>query len=153
MDIKSKADPPANLVSNFNPYEFWFCGVKCACAEGPLQAFKEPNPAIQIELCKLTGKEAKLQGQTRNESWKATQTLWWQGEAYPRDSYEYQELLDLLFEALARNESFRENLLATGYEILTHSIGSSDPSQTILTEAELCLRLMSLRERIRHGLI
>jgi hypothetical protein len=52
------------------------------------------------------------------------------------------------YDALSQNNDFKKALLATGQEILTHSIGKSDSSDTILTEEEFCSRLMKLRNKI-----
>ncbi|WP_226377912.1 NADAR family protein [Citrifermentans bremense] len=47
---------------------------------------------------------------------------------------------------------FADDLLATGEEVLTHSIGEQDPRKTVLTEDEFCSRLMANRSRIRKAL-
>lgn len=146
MDIKSKLPYPAGDLSNFAPYEFEFDGVLCSSMEGLLQSLKEPDSTIQTELCKLIGMEAKNSGLDRN--WQDSQTLWWQGRAYDRHSKEYQDLLDRAYAALFKNELFRKALAATGQEVLTHSIGNADPTQTILTEEEFCSRLIQLRKQL-----
>lgn len=116
--------------------------------EGLVQAFKAPIRAIQREICVLVGKNAKRRGQEWN-AWKETQTLYWDGVACPRESSEYQQLLDRAFDALFTNKNFRNALAATGDEPLTYSIGNPDPKQTILTEKELVTRLTRLRTRIK----
>jgi hypothetical protein len=113
--------------------------------EGFLQSLKFDDPLIQVEVCGLAGIDAKRRGNERTEEWKKVQKLWWQGLEFNRHGRLYQELLDRAFNALARNQEFRKALSATGNEALTHSIGNSDPHQTILTEAEFCSRLMKIR--------
>lgn len=49
-----------------------------------------------------------------SKNWKKTQTLYWRGTIYRRDSKEYQELLDRAYEALSKNDGFRRALLASG---------------------------------------
>lgn len=147
MDIKSKSGYPASALSNFAPHPFVIDGVECASMEGFLQSLKFDKPHIQEEVCKLTGKAAKYRGQKRNKTWKREQTLWWRGTPYPRKSDAYQALLDKAFSALGENASFRKALHATGDAVLTHSIGKSKESETVLTEAEFCSRLMRLREK------
>ncbi len=149
MDIRGKSPGPAGALSNFSAHPFVFDGVKCAGAEGPIQSFKFDDPESQREVCQLPGREAKAKGQERNEVWKNTQKLWWQGREYGRHSQEYQNLLDRLFDALFENLDFRAALLASGDEELTHSIGNPDPSETVLTEQEFCSRLMKLRTRLQ----
>jgi predicted NAD-dependent protein-ADP-ribosyltransferase YbiA (DUF1768 family) len=149
MDIKGRSSGPAGELSNFTAHEFIFDGVRCKCSEGPLQAFKFEDLEVQKEICMLSGREAKARGRERNEAWQSSQKLWWQGVEYDRDSYDYQNLLDRLFDALAENKEFKISLLATGAEELTHSIGETDLTKTILTEKEFCQRLMKIRRRIR----
>ena len=101
---------------------------------------------MQKEVCKLIGKAAKFKG--KKKKWWQTQTLYWQGQEIDRHSQEYQSLLDRAYAALAQNDGFRRALLATGTAVLTHSIGKSNPSETVLTKAEFCGRLTKLREQI-----
>jgi hypothetical protein len=45
-----------------------------------------------------------------------------------------------------QNEGFRRALAATGRAFLQHSIGRTNPSETVLTQREFCSRLMALRD-------
>ncbi|AKE44734.1 hypothetical protein AU106_gp103 [Sinorhizobium phage phiM9] len=117
--------------------------------EGLLQSLKFDKPHIQVEVCKLIGLTAKFRGKKRNKAWKRVQCLWWNGEAIPRRSSEYSDLLTEAFNALSTNTSFQRALLATGKAVLTHSIGSSDPSHTVLTEREFCRQLHRLRDKLQ----
>lgn len=145
IDIKGSEFGSAGALSNFCAYPFIFDGIWCAGAEGPIQSFKFNDPKLQCEICGLVGRKAKSRGRERDDAWKKVQKLWWQGEEYDRHSEEYQHLLDRLFDALSGNIDFQVALLASGNEELTHSIGSSDPRETVLTEQEFCSRLMRLR--------
>lgn len=116
--------------------------------EGLLQSFKEENIAEQQRTCLMVGVAAKKHGRHRDAVWKQAQRLWWKGIGYPRKSLAYQELLDRAFEALFGNVDFRNALLLSGSEVLTHSIGNPDPKETVLTEAEFCSRLIRLRSRL-----
>ena len=94
----------------------------------------------------LFGSNAKNAGE--NQDWRSTQTLYWQGVAYPRNSPEYQELLDRLYQAVFdQNEIFRDDLCvrAKGYKLI-HSIGKRDSRGTVLTESEFISRLDKLRD-------
>lgn len=148
MDIGSKAGYPASALSNFTPHPFELDGVNCASMEGFLQSLKFSNPEIQREVCKLTGLAAKFRGKKRNKAWKRVQKLWWQGKEIDRHGKEYQELLDRAFAALSKNESFRRALLASGQSTLTHAIGNTKPSETVLTVREFCSRLTRIREQL-----
>ena len=108
MDIGSGTGYPSASLSNFAPHPFEIDGVHCNSMEGFLQSLKFSNPDMQKEVCKLVGKQAKFKGKKKN--WWKTQTLWWQGVAIKRDSQEYQTLLDRAFEALSKNEGFKNAL-------------------------------------------
>lgn len=151
MNIGSGSGYPAASLSNFAPHEFTFDGVVCASMEGFLQSLKFDKIHIQIEVCKLVGKAAKFRGKPRNKRWQSRQVLWWLGQEYPRHSQAYQDLLDRAYTALSENESFRRALLATNDAVLSHSIGSSQESQTVLTEREFCSRLTALRTRLKNA--
>lgn len=149
MDVGGYTTGIAGRLSNFTPRDFVLDGFDCACLEGALQAFKFDDPEMQRLVCMMPGKDAKAIGQTRNEVWQGSQTLWWQGKSYPRSSPEYQQLLDRLYEAALLSADFAEDLLATGEEVLTHSIGEHDSRKTVLTEQEFCSRLMALRLKVK----
>lgn len=148
MDIGSQAGWPAGRLSNFAPHLFIFRNVPCSSMEGLLQSLKHKSPEMQTEVCKLVGKAAKFKG--KKKKWWRTQTLWWQGQPINRHSKEFQELLDEAFWCLfSQNEGARRALLATGNSTLTHSMGKSNPSETVLTEREFCSRLMQIRARLK----
>ena len=147
MDIGSGSGFPSATLSNFAPHPFVIDGVECNSMEGFLQSLKFSNPEMQKEVCKLVGKAAKFKG--KKKKWWRTQTLWWLGVEIARDSEEYQNLLDRAFDALAQNSGFRAALLATGNSVLTHSIGKTKITETVLTRQEFCSRLTKIREELR----
>ena len=147
MDIGSGSGFPSATLSNFAPHPFVIDGVECNSMEGFLQSLKFSNPEMQKEVCKLVGKAAKFKG--KKKKWWRTQTLHWQGTEILRDSQEYQDLLDRAFDALAQNSGFRAALLATGNSVLTHSIGKTKITETVLTRQEFCSRLTKIREELR----
>ena len=149
MDIGSGTGWPSAALSNFAPHPFVIDGVECASMEGFLQSLKFKEPAMQVEVCKLVGKAAKFRG--KKKKWWKTQTLYWNGVEYARDSEEYQELLDRAFDALAQNTGFQKALLATNNSTLTHSIGKSKEQETVLTKQEFCSRLMRIRNTLQKG--
>lgn len=149
MDIGSGTGWPSAALSNFTPHPFVIDGVECASMEGFLQSLKFKEPDMQIEVCKLVGKAAKFKG--KKKKWWRTQTLYWQGQEFKRDSQEYQDLLDRAFDALAQNTGFQKALLATGKATLTHSIGKSKEQETVLTKQEFCSRLTKIRDNLQGG--
>lgn len=150
MDIGSGTGYPSATLSNFSPHGFTIDGIECASMEGFLQSLKFQDPEMQKHVCTLVGKKAKFKG--KKKKWWKTQTLYWQGQPIPRDSKEYQDLLDRAFDALSENKSFRKALLATHNATLTHSIGKSRPSETVLTKNEFTSRLTRIRARLKAEL-
>jgi len=146
MDIGSGKEYPSNALSNFAPHPFIFDRIECNSFEGFLQSLKFSNTDIQKEVCKLVGKAAKFRGKPKK--WWITQKLYWNGIEYDRKSDEYQDLLDRAYDALSENTSFQKALLATGKSTLTHKIGKSKESETVLTKREFISRLYKIRERL-----
>ena len=147
MDIRSGCGYPSSALSNFAPHPFVIDNVECSSMEGFLQSLKFKNFDMQKVICKLVGRAAKFKG--KNKSWWRVQMLWWKGKKFSRHSLEYQKLLDRAFEALGKNNKFRNALLASQNARLTHSLGNTNANRTILTRSEFCGRLMRLREEIR----
>lgn len=147
MDIGSGKGWPGSSLSNFAGHRFVFDGIECHSMEGFLQSLKFDKPHIQVEVCKLVGKAAKMRGKPRNQHWQRKQTLWWKGCPMYRRSDEYHMLLWRAYCALFEQcESFRVALSATVGATLTHSIGCNDQSLTVLTEREFVAILTKLRK-------
>lgn len=148
MDIGSKHGYPAGALSNFTPHPFKIDGVYCASMEGFLQSLKFENKGVQEEVCRLVGFAAKKRGSCRTKAWQRAQSLWWRGVKLDRHGEKYQELLDRAYLAMySQSGSFRRALVASGKAVLRHSIGRTNPRETILTVSEFCGRLMRLRDR------
>lgn len=146
MEIYSSHPWPSCALSNLAAHSFILDDVSIASMEGFLQSLKFDVPADQREVCLLTGVKAKNRGTVRREQWQANQTLWWKGQSLDRHGMAYEKLLDRAYAALCdQNEDFREALVATSSQVLTHTMGSSNPRETILTVTEFCSRLHALR--------
>jgi predicted NAD-dependent protein-ADP-ribosyltransferase YbiA (DUF1768 family) len=144
LDIKAKAPYPAGALSNFAPHAFTMDGIACASMEGFLQSLKIEDVAEQERVCGLAGPVAQSIG--RKYDWSTSGRLWWRGEPVDRLSDAYQTLLDRAYEALfAQSPEFRSALAASQDARLTHTLGKSDPCETILTADEFCSRLDRLR--------
>ena len=152
LDVCSTAKYPAKALSNFIARNFIFDEVACSSIEGLLQSLKYDKVNAQIEMCKMSGIAASQKGKERNNHWKAKGGLWWQNEFYARKSQDYQRLLDRIFLEVAKQcEDFRTALLDTGDLILTHRIGKVNELDTVLTQNELCSRLMKIRTLLKKG--
>lgn len=148
MDIGSGNGYPSSALSNFAPHEFELDGVKCASMEGFLQSLKFKDIEMQKYVCTLVGKAAKFKGKPKK--WWVSQTLYWQGVEYKRESKEYQELLKRAYTALSKNAGFRRAIIVSGKSVYTHSMGKNDPTHTILTEREFVSMLNMCRTIIRE---
>jgi len=144
MDIGSGSKYPAGALSNFSPHPFEIDGVKCNSMEGFLQSLKFKSIDMQREVCTLVGFAAKKKGKKKN--WQQSQILFWRGEEIKRKSQEYQDLLDRAYTAMYKNTKFKKALEASLSATLTHSIGRSKESETVLTTREFCSRLTKLRD-------
>jgi predicted NAD-dependent protein-ADP-ribosyltransferase YbiA (DUF1768 family) len=144
MDIGSGNSYPSNALSNFAPHPFEIDGIKCNSMEGFLQSVKFESKEMQEYVCTLVGYAAKKKG--RNKNWKQSQTLYWREIPMKRDSQEYQDLLDRAYTELYKNTKFKAALEASANAVLTHSLGKSKESETILTIREFCSRLTKLRD-------
>lgn len=148
MNIGSGNGWPSSALSNFAGHRFEFDGIERYSMEGFLQSLKFDKPHIQIEVCKLIGKAAKFRGKARNKAWRQAQSLWWKGCKICRHSIEYKNLLWAAYSCMYnQSEGFRNALTATKGMTLTHSIGSSNSSETVLTEREFVGILTRLRDR------
>lgn len=146
LDIHSRLPWPLGALSNFAKHEFVIDGVECASMEGFLQALTHEDIKEQSMICRMHGYAAKRKA---NKMWKKDLVLHWQGQQYPRKSREYQQLLDRAYDALAENKNFQKALLATGTAKLTHAVGKSSRSETILTKGEFTSRLTQIRARLQ----
>ena len=145
IDIYSKGEYPANVLSNFYPNSFTFDGVKCASMEGFLQSLKYRNIEKQKTVCAMVGKEAKVAG-NKKFLWKLTGNLYWNGRRYKRNSGAFNDLQYNAYKALLANEVFRAALESVNGRELKHSIGKHKKRTTILTEDEFIRYLNQLIE-------
>ena len=84
---------------------------------------------MQKHICLLVEKAAKFKG--KKKKWFRTQTLYWQA-----------------FDCLFENSGFRKTLEATNGCTLTHSIGKSKKSETVLTTSKFIGQLNRLRRKL-----
>lgn len=148
MEVRSSASYPAGALSNFAGHRFEIDGIQCNSMEGFLQSLKFKSPDMQAHVCTLVGKAAKMAGKGKN--WQKTQTLYWKGNPINRHSEGYEILVENAFNAmLLQSESFRSALRAAGDATFTHSMGSKNKSETVLTRTEFCGNLHRLQKLLK----
>lgn len=144
VDIWSKSDYPADVLSNLCSNGFRFDEMVCGSMEGFLQSLKQKDKDKQRQICSMKGKNAKSM---TSSGWQTDQIVWWKGVAIDRQSEEFKQLVRRAYQAMfEQNERFRTALMSTREQILFHSRGESNPYKTILTEDELCQTLTELRD-------
>ena len=144
VDIWSKSEYPADVLSNLCSNGFRFDGMVCESMEGFLQSLKQKDKDRQRQICQMKGKNAKKMTST---GWQTDQIVWWKGNAIDRQSADYFAFVSAAYQAMfEQNERFRTALMTTRGMMLCHSRGEQNPFKTILTEQELCQILTDLRD-------
>lgn len=145
IDIWSKSDFPADVLSNLCSNGFRFDGMVCGSMEGFLQSLKQKDLAKQRQICSMKGKNARKMSVS---GWQTDQIVWWKGKEIDRQGEAFQELIRRAYQAMFdQNERFRTALMSTRGMTLYHSRGERNPFKTILTDKELCVILTELREQ------
>lgn len=146
MDIRLKADEPANILSNLYDDRFTFEDTEFASMESFLQGLKFKNPDKQAKVFAMSGRQAKKAGKHHNW-WKLTENLYFKGEKLDRYGKEYRNLTVKVFlHRYEQSEAFRQALLDTGLKTLRHSIGKTAQRKTILTQNEFLDNLNYFRK-------
>lgn len=144
LDIRSNGLYPSNVLSNMCSNGFRFEGMVCGSMEGFLQSLKYQDRDKQRQICSMKGGNARKRSVN---SWQTDQIVWWKGQAYDRQSEEYQALIRRAYQAMFdQSERFRAALMQTRGVTLVHTSGESNPYKTILTPQEFCLILTELRD-------
>jgi len=133
MNISSKGDWPANVISNFAATPFVLDGVACNSGEGFIQALKFPNPEMQKHICSLVGLGAKKAGRKAASRIRIQRKVWWQGAEYEFRTDDHFALIERGLRAkFTQSDRARRALLATRDATLTHETGHSDDGWTSL---------------------
>ena len=112
-----------------------------------MQSLKTNDEEKQIAICSLVGKDAKTVGSFNTEF--DGSHLYWKGKPIDRFSEEYLTLLKRVYHARFEHDAnFRKALEYTKNKKLIHTVGKSDPKETILTDAEFINLLSELQKMI-----
>lgn len=147
INISSTNKEVAGALSNFTPHPFILDGVTCNSMEGFLQSLKFANPDMQVYVASLVGRKAKFKG--KKKKWYVTQTLYWQGKEYPRDSEAYTKLIERAFDAYSKNTKVQKLLLSTNNAVFEHTLGKKKKNLTVLTRTEFVSNLTRIRANLR----
>lgn len=150
LDLSYRSDNELEKkLSNLYPYTFIIDGIEVKSMEGFLQSLKTPNILNKKKIWKMYGVDAWKYGQKFN-NWKNNQILYWEGDMIKRESILYTQLISKAYDCLFENEDFKNNLkLSLKYKI-THSIGQTDISNTLLTKEEYIQNMERLRTKIKE---
>ena len=132
-------------LSNLFPYQFEFKGFQLQSLEAFFQSLKFKETNLQNYVFNYSGIDAYHIQIATPYNWKETGILYWQGEAIPRLSLVYEDLVDEAYISASQNPLYRNILKKTNKYIL-HSIGKENPMETVFTrfEFERELNLLSL---------
>lgn len=146
IDISSKDSGPEAILSNFTENHFVFDDIPCGGMEGFLQSLKHEDKEKQLRVCSLHGVKAKRKG---THKWKLNQIIFWKGRKIERNGEEFLQLVRQAYHAMFEQcPLFRNALAETGNKRLFHSMGKTNPCQTILTEKEFCNILTELKKEL-----
>lgn len=142
IDIHSGFRYPSGALSNFVNYPFEFYGHRVESMEGFLQGLRYQCPEEQKSVWLLIGMDAKKKSNRKIKN----HTLYYQGRPMHRLSTEYMTVVKSgYFKMASQNEPFRKALIDTRGRPLRHTVGKSDPLETILTEQEFVSILNEIR--------
>jgi hypothetical protein len=150
MEIDFRKAGLNGQLSNLQRREFVFRSVPVLGMESILVAAKFSDITEQLHIATtLHGFEAMYYG--KKQPWWEDQLLHWQGVAMEREGQDYADFVTEAYtEMFDQCEPARVALLATGDVKLKHSIGGTDPTQTVLTRNEFCEQLEAQRFRCRN---
>ena len=104
---------PFKFLSNFEPCEIWFDGLKYTSTEAAYQAQKTTDITIHDEFTRMTPSESKRKGRMLK-----IRPDW--------DAVKYDVMCAVVFDKFYRNHHLRQMLLSTGNKQLTEANHWSD---------------------------
>ena len=147
-------DPNSSVLSNLFPHVFAMSTIygmiKFASMEAFFRCLCLNNDTIDAiyDLANLSGMDA-YRVRHALPDWRVSQKVFWNGKYIERESEEYKELLknayDTMFEC---NPLFRMALKKTKGKILMHTMGETNPKETLLTPNEYMEMLNRERDRL-----
>ncbi len=125
----------SKILSNLFPYDFTFRGFELKSIESFFQGIKFTDPDIQKLVFNYSGVHAYHLKGASDYQWQKTGYLYFQGEPINRYEKEYQNIVDELYISAAQNPLYRQALKNVDRPLI-HSIGETNPDETVLTKYE-----------------
>ena len=147
LNLGFRQEGLGKLLSNLYHYEFEIDGILVHSMESFLQSLKTNDLEEKKKLYFMSGYFAWKYGQQLN--WYDKQILYWNNKEYNRHSEEYKQLIEHAYDCLFDNFFFKENLKKSLDYDIDHSIGKTNPYETILTKNEYLDNLNRLRDKLR----
>jgi len=149
LDIRFKGENLERRLSNLYSYRFEIDGLIMESFEGFIQSLRSSDERFKEQSYTLTGFVAWKKGQGVN--WWDKQEVYWLGKTIDRNSDEYTELITKAYDCMfEQNEEFRNALRESLPYKITHSVGKTNKTKTLLTNREFLGQLNRLREKLNE---
>lgn len=145
LNIKFSGYNLEKRLSNLYPYKFEMDGIEFKSFEGFIQSLRTPDINIKKKLWNKSGFYAWKSGQ--NIDWETKQKIYWVTTPIDRNSEDFDALMTKAYDALFKNEDFKQALRESLPYKLDHTIGTSNKSSTLLTKKEFLYQLNRLRNK------
>ena len=139
----------AKSLSNLYPYTFMIDDYCISSMEGFLQSLKTNNIEEKKKMWAMHGIPCWKYGQKFND-WKEGQLLWWNNRPYMRESKQYDFLIQKAYDCWFENSDFQKRLKESLKYNITHSMGKTDKTDSVLTKDEYISNMERLRDKLRE---
>lgn len=142
MIIRKGMKGLAGRLRTFEERCFVFDEILCSSIESVLESFKFKEVERQKEICILSAADAYVEGQSIEAlKWENNQKLYWNGIEYERNSSEYQNLLDRLFQTVFEQDAqFRLDVAFLKNAAVQSNLGGFLPEKNVITKDEFIER-------------
>lgn len=153
IDI-SPSNPEAVVLCTTFPHKFTmnttYGSIEFASMEAFLQslAWNGSKTGVIKEIAKLHGMDA-CDVQSILPDWRKAQTLYWDSKPIPRESAEYEALLETAYDSLFKSSAlFQLALAKTKGKVLLNTTGTTNPKRALITSSEFIKMLERERAKL-----
>ena len=143
-------DPETSVLSNLFPRIISIDGIKYHSLEAFFRGlcWNGSQSVLENEIAILSGMNA-WRVRYALPDWRQKQIVYYSGKEIPRESDEYQRLLEHAYDCVFEQSAVFQNALQkTQGKILMHTLGNHNPRETLLTEQEYMNMLRRERDRL-----